>query len=297
MNTFNYDTALQKIKELKSTKAYRHDYTDILQWKVDFLFYDVLHLKNEYTNALAGLEHLYDISDKTGKIICAEKISHIYKHLGLAKNALEYLQDSSDYINKTQSLSLHIMDYNMTDYSDAYSCFCDLMSEMSREPFKYIKKDKDSYNTYKTVFFIYHKQYTDALLCINKVITLYEDLRSKHLTNCYFIKGELYRHKKDYDKAVQYYLECLDIYNLTNDFDVYSLAYALFLYVTNKHQISSNFTAPISLEDTHTKCVDLDIKYNLFIVKKVLHATDRKYPLELKTKAAEYLDKHVFIIP
>lgn len=76
--------------------------------------------------------------------------------------------------------------------------------------------DFDNYKLkrYKPIFIFYDKKPSKEemlIQCIDEVIKVYEGENNRLRANAYFIKAEIYRLYKQYDKSVIEYKHCMDV--------------------------------------------------------------------------------------
>lgn len=275
--------------------SYEHNY------RLFFIKCDLLHFENRYHDALVEFELLLNsnINNDDHLIEIIDKISHINKHLGNFEQAINELSHLDEKIQNPKKISLYLLAYAMLENQEYFRMADELIVEMSKNTEIYVTKTKDSYHTYKAVICCYCYQYGAAHKAIDIAIACYENISSRFLTNCYFIKGEIFRHENRYAEACLYYQKCINTYRLNDDFDVYSLAFALILYVKTVYNINHEFEESFSIDQVKSKCSDLSMKYNLKIVMNLdeLLKSKNENRLDEYEIIHSYFERYIFFIP
>lgn len=274
------------------------------QYRMDYLTYDLLHYKNQYVKALEGFESLYakNLSNPDHLNELLERLSHINKHMGQFETALgNALHLKNQQVQNSKVLSLYYLLYDMDGDNSWLSKAEDTLCKMSENEALYIPPEKAHYYTYQAVMFIYKYKYGAAHKAIDEAIAYYESSGNKYITNCYFIKGEIYRFDQNHEKACEYYQKCLNTYKLNGDLDVYTLAYALLIYEKSINGVTHQFHQDYSLEQVKEFCVELEMAYNrklVFALDELLKAAkDLTRNRDLYNQQKAYFDSHVFFIP
>ena len=301
MQTGNYPMARRIINGMTSSQKSMLEKREDDYYSFSFICADLLHLENKYYQALNAFDQLRItyLSVATRQIQIIEKISHIKKHLGDFSGAINELKRLPRELRISKSVSLLLLSYsqyhNIQDLMSAKEC----LNIMESEKEKYITKAKDSFHTYQAVVFIYEYKYNLAHNTINIAINLYEKNDSRFLNNCYYIKAEIYRHEGKFVKACEYYQKCLDSYRFNGDFDVYSLAYIMIVYLNKVYNAKHKFYENISLELVKQRCVELGMNYNKTLsmwVSEILLCLDHNKIQETEA-IQQALDFGVFFIP
>ena len=266
-----------------------------------FICADLLHLENHYYEAQNALNQLrvQHLHNQERQIEIIEKMAHIKKHLGDFNGAIAELVYLPKDMQTAKSVSLYLLQYCLYPdpgyLAEAKTC----LQHMSDEFPTYVTPVKDSLHTYQAVIYTYEHKYSMAHRSIDIAIDLYESLDSRFLNNCYFIKGEIFRHEKEFSKACEYYQRCLNAFRFNKDFDVYSLAYVMITYLNVVYSANHRFCESISLDAIKTRCVELGMQYNkalaMWLSELIMNLEDGN------TASAKgiisILDSRVFFIP
>lgn len=297
-------THAQKLLE----KLQRFQHPDSLQdenyqYRLKFIEYDLLHYNNMYIKSLEGYNILLtlNLTDHVRYYEICERLCHINGHMGKFDDALGYAENLPEHQRRKSKLVLHLLNYamkmNETDLLNAKKYFY----EMDELQDLYVTSKKDSYHTYQAVLLLYDFKYDSAHNAIDKAIDCYERIGSKFLTNCYFIKAEIYRHEGKHNNACEYYQKCLNIYRLNEDFDVYSLVVTLLIYEVQINKAKHNFSQDYSLEFIKKTCDKLNMNYNRHIAMSLdmLIKYKKTYSNKKKEykKIQSYFEQCVFFIP
>lgn len=298
LDSGNYKKARDILDNLTSSQKNDLENDFETKYVLDFLKADLTHLENNYVQSLEMLELLRVnyIADTEKEQKITEKISHVQKHLGNFTKALSEIAVLPDNIRVQKAVSLNLLEYSMKG-DDAYLKAAEhnlhlLESNLSL----YVSEQKDSYHTYKAVTCIYDEKYAVAHNMIDKAISLYENIDSRFLNNCYFIKAEIYRHENKFKLACGYYQRCLNAYRFNNDIDVYSMAYIMLTFLNIIYKTNHQFEETFSLEEIKTICSEHYMEYNKVLIMKL----DELIKTQSNQKADElksYFDKYVFFIP
>lgn len=298
-----YEAADVQLKALGKSNNQLLLQNEDYQYRLKFIRYDLFHFKNQYQQALIGFEalqteHLHNTVRYTE---IRERLSHISNHMGHFDDALVYADSLPEIQRRKYRLCIKLLSYPISGNEDCLQEAQRLFCEMEAYKEQYITAQKDSYHTYQAVLMIYAYKFDAAHRAIDKAIALYEELGSKFLTNCYFIKGEIYRHSGNHDQACEYYQKCLNTVRLNGDFDVYSLAVSLLLYEIRIHGSIHNFDQDQSVDAIKERCIDYEMKYNCKIVMKLDELLKRQAELpqnesEYK-KLNQFFEHYVFFIP
>lgn len=298
-----YSTAQKLLTSLTENRDYLLSQDEDYQYRLNFIKYDLLHFDNKYQQALDGFEILMatsaQTSDRYYKIL--ERICHIKSHLGRFQEALGNADRLPLSQKRKSKLVLSLLAYIMYGKDDYYQQAKNAFYEMEKCQQEYITPTKDSYHTYQAVLLTYTYKFDSAHRAINKAIACYENIGSKFLTNCYFIKAEIYRHEGAHDQACEYYQKCLNTYRLNGDYDIYSLVVSLLLYEINIHNAKHNFDQDSDLESIKEQCIHLGMDFNKKVVMCLDELLKLKAELPQHKKEYEQLQKffknYVFFIP
>lgn len=128
-------------------------------FRLKFIKADLLHLQNEYEEALNQFEllRLNNLNDDSKMQEIIEKISHIQKHLGNFEQAIAEAQVLNNDIKSQKCLSLNLLEYSVTENEHYLRAAEKNIHDIEKVSTKYITSQKDSYDTYKAVVCIYHK--------------------------------------------------------------------------------------------------------------------------------------------
>lgn len=294
----DYQSAQQIIERMTSNEKNLIDKDPETFFRLKFIKADLLHLQNEYEEALNQFEllRLNNLNDDSKMQEIIEKISHIQKHLGNFGQAIAEAQVLNNDIKSQKCLSLNLLEYSVTENEHYLRAAEKNIHDIEKISTKYITSQKDSYDTYKAVVCIYHKKFNVAHRFIDQAISIYEKQDSRFLNNCYYIKAEIFRHEQKYSQACEYYQRCLNAYRFNNDIDVYSMAYTMLVYLNTVYNAKHEFEITYSLDELKKICAKRKMDYN----KKILMKLDQLNTCkdnEIKQTIICYFDKFVFFIP
>lgn len=224
----------------------------ISKYKAQFEYANINHFLGEYKKTIEDLEFINtQLSENDQYQLTLLKdsyklLAHTYKHIGnfeIAKHNLEckYHLFENDLSYIKSYFSILIFFYNdkflQTEIDD--SKLKEIKEDMGKK-FQLFKKRReeinDTYYYYETYYAIYHyykndydlKSLNESLKYIDLAINYYEKNCKRLVTNCYFIKAEIYRHLSEWDKAIEYYLKCCKIYEKNQDNDIRFLLSIIF---------------------------------------------------------------------
>ena len=294
----DYQSAQQIIERMTSNEKNLIDKDPETFFRLKFIKADLLHLQNEYEEALNQFEllRLNNLNDDSKMQEIIEKISHIQKHLGNFEQAIAEAQVLNNDIKSQKCLSLNLLEYSVTENEHYLRAAEKNIHDIEKVSTKYITSQKDSYDTYKAVVCIYHKKFNVAHRFIDQAISIYEKQDSRFFNNCYYIKAEIFRHEQKYSQACEYYQRCLNAYRFNNDIDVYSMAYTMLVYLNTVYNAKHEFEITYSLDELKKICAKRKMDYN----KKILMKLDQLNTCkdnEIKQTIICYFDKFVFFIP
>lgn len=293
----NYDEAKSLLETIKQSACQTFtDATNILQ--LEILEADLLHYKNQYKEALDAFVAIAakDIDNET-RIEVYERQCHLHRHLGNFEEALTICEHLPTPINLQRALGLNYMAYSQYEEEKYCKQAKHILDIMSNSLDVYISEQRDSYHTYLAVEKAYEHNYPAAHQSIDVAIELYELLESKFLTNCYFIKAEIYRHSGFHSKACEYYQKCLNIYQLNGDFDIYTLVSTMITYENIVHNARCKCNLDIEADCVAKRAQDLDMKYNYKLSSKIQQYCSSSVSETDKTAIANFFENYIFIIP
>lgn len=231
-----------KAKEYFDTYIKDRYHDSIGKFKASYEYANIQHFLGNYDSAIETLEilktQLSEINPNELNILkdVIILLSHIHKHVGKFLIGYELLNKNEHLFKGNINYNRHffsllIFSHNwkyidkryvskydyleiLKDKLDSFYCERDCMNE-----------DYYFYETYYPIFNSYINNFsieslTDGLQKINVAIEYYKENYKRFLTNCYFIKAEIYRHLNKWDEARENYLECYNIYEKNNDKDI-----------------------------------------------------------------------------
>ena len=195
-----------------------------LTYKYNLILSNCEHMLNQYETALATLSIIEIPSYKkyNQKYEIELHKAHYNKHLWHCNEALEILDSIKDnsFAALVDSLGILAAKYFINDLSVPYSSD-DSLKEFKKKFFNASNSslnctDFDNYKLkrYKPIFIFYDKKPSKEemlIQCIDEVIKVYEGENNRLRANAYFIKAEIYRLYKQYDKSVIEYKHCMDV--------------------------------------------------------------------------------------
>lgn len=219
-----YQTARQKLSDFESD--YKDDFNNNihLAYKYYLILSNCEHMLNQYQTALDTLS-IIELNPYAKYNLAFEielNKAHYNKHLWNCNEALELLENIKDrsFTALVDSLGILTAKYFINDLNVPNS------SENSLEEFyKLFQKatncslthnDYDDYKLkrYAPIFFYYQEKPVkekELIHMIDEVIKIYESENNRLRANAYFVKGEIYRLYRQYEKAIVEYKRCLDI--------------------------------------------------------------------------------------
>lgn len=238
--TTEYEEHLHKIKMDILVGKYQTARQQLLKFEADYKddFYNNIHLAYKYYLMLSDCEHMLNQYQTALDILSIIELkpytkynldfeielhkAHYNKHLWNCNEALEILEKIKDrsFAALVDSLGILTAKYFVNDL------FVPNSSNDSLEEFNkkfqmatnssLVHNDYDDYKLkrYAPVFFFYKEKppKEDQLIqMIDEVIKIYESENNRLRANAYFVKAEIYRLYRQYEKAVVEYKRCLDI--------------------------------------------------------------------------------------
>lgn len=246
-----------------------------LIYKRDFELANLNHFLGNYEQAFDGLKILLTtvINDQIycesnlGKKLYIEIIllqSHIKKHLGYfseAKYILTQIPNDEMSIH-TQRASFSIEIFYLNEFKTHSNEWAKFLKELRRKmsKFKELRSNKDSdfyfYETYYPIVKFYSNNFNSQnisklIRMEDKAIKYYIKNEKRYLTNCYFIKAELYRISEQWENAEEYYNLCYDVYCNNGDRDIlYLLAYTIkAIFISDNINIKIDFDIDKTIDE------------------------------------------------
>lgn len=266
--------------------------------QLEILEADLLHYKNHYREAHEAFVAIAakDIDEAT-RIDVYERQCHMQRHLGDFKTALTICEHLPKHIRLPRALGLNFMAYAQYEDETYREQAVNILDTMCPDLNIYISERRDSYHTYLAVKEAYEHNFIVAHQSIDVAIKLYESLKSKFLTNCYFIKAEIYRHSGRHSEACQYYQKCLNIYEFNGDFDIYTLVYTMITYENLAHDARYKCKLDIKSDELIRRAQDLNMGYNHKLATMIQAYCCSDTSESTKTEIGKYFEKYIFIIP
>ena len=210
--------------------------------KATYEYANILHFIGEYPDSKQKLEMLQaQLSESNYDELNILKdsiklLAHINKHMG-------HFRYAYDLLNHHQNLFDNEFTYNKSYFSILIFCYNQSFLDTNYQNKSYylnVLEEKLSifhqqrnvkneefyfYETYYPVYICYKNNFSKeslhiALNMIDDAINYYEKKYRRFLTNCYFLKAEIYRHLNMWENAKENYLKCFEIYENNNDKDI-----------------------------------------------------------------------------
>lgn len=219
-----YQTARQQL--LRFEAVYKDDfYNNIhLAYKYNLMLSDCEHLLNQYQTALDILS-IIELKPYTKYNLDFEielHKAHYNKHLWNCNEALEILGKINDrsFAALVDSLGILTAKYFVNDLfvpnssNDSLEEFNKKFQMATNSSLVHNNYDEYKLKRYAPVFFFYKEKPTkeeQLIQMIDEVIKIYESENNRLRANAYFVKAEIYRLYRQYEKAIVEYKRCLDI--------------------------------------------------------------------------------------
>ncbi len=236
-----YKEATQLYHEIAATPPANNK---VLQYKLKFEWANLIHFLGEYNSAYEELELLLSvicndqlfIKSTIGEILFTDIVllqAHVKKHQGDFNNAASILMNvpenhrSIPWLRSHFSIDILRMNELVQPSHDWDILLGNL--ELKMDVFLKKRKIKNSdyyfYEAYYPIIFFYKNRFEKNIIpklikIEDQAITYYENEERRYLTNCYFIKAELYRILKDWKSAEEFYNRCYNIYCNNGDKDI-----------------------------------------------------------------------------
>lgn len=216
----------------------------ILQYKLKYERANLTHFLGDYNSAYEELELLLAeicndqkfVDSKKGDILFTDIVllqAHIKKHQGDFDNAALILMNVTEKYRGIPWLRSHfsIDILRMNELDQAANDWDILLNNLllKMEAFQEKRTVKNSdyyfYEAYYPIVCFYKSKFDKSMIpelirIEDQAIKYYEKEERRYLTNCYFIKAELYRIAQDWKNAEEYYNRCYNIYCQNGDKDI-----------------------------------------------------------------------------
>ena len=219
-----YQTARQKLSRFESD--YKDDfYNNIhLAYKYYLILSNCEHMLNQYQTAIDTLS-IIELKPYT-KYNSAFEIdlhkAHYNKHMWNCNEALEILENIYDrsFAALVDSLGILAAKYFVNDLyvpnssGNSLEEFYKQFQRATNSSLSHNDYDNYKLKRYAPIFFFYKEKPAkeeQLIQMIDEIIKTYESENNRLRANAYFVKAEIYRLKKQYEKAIVEYKRCLDI--------------------------------------------------------------------------------------
>lgn len=216
----------------------------IVHYKLKFEQANLTHFLGDYNTAYEGLELLLSeicndqnfIESSIGEILYTDIVllqAHVKKHQGAFDNAASILLSVTKNFRSIPWLRSHfsidILRMNeLIQPSHEWIALLDnlyLKMEAFKEKRKIRNSDYYFYEAYYPIVCFYKSKFDKGIIpelikIENQAISYYEKEERRYLTNCYFIKAELYRIASDWKNAEEFYSRCYNIFCHNGDKDI-----------------------------------------------------------------------------
>lgn len=248
----------------------------VLKYKLQFEDANLVHFLGDYNTAYEKLNILLALIcndqqffDTTiGKSLYTDIVilqAHIEKHRGNFDNAASILMKVEDNHRSIQWLrthfSINILQLNeLIQPSRDWEILLDNLA-YKMAVFKDKRKLKNSdyyfYEAYYPIVCFYASKYDKSIIpkliaIEEQAIAFYEKEERRYLTNCYFIKAELYRINRDWKNAEEFYNRCYNIYCHNGDKDILYLVAITCKYLQRFENVTLNI--PFDWDATIDDC-------------------------------------------
>lgn len=216
----------------------------VLKYKLKYEEANLVHFLGDYNTAYEELTILLALicndqqfyETTIGKSLYTDIVilqAHVEKHRGNFDNAASLLMNVEEDHRSIQWLRTHFS-INILQLNDMIQPSHDweiLLNDLSYKMtvFKDKRKLKNSdyyfYEAYYPIVRFYVNKYDKGIIpklisIEEQAITFYEQEERRYLTNCYFIKAELYRLNGEWKNAEEFYNRCYNIYCHNGDKDI-----------------------------------------------------------------------------
>lgn len=273
-----YEKARNLINNFNSSYSKMYDKNNDLLFKIKLLESDCEHLLNNYENALAILLPLKrkDLNFANNNYTIELHEAHYYKHLWKCNEALILLKsiETNSFSGLVDSLGILTSKYFIDDLHIPYSNDSTLETYRKKYIQAYnsnlVRSDEENLKLhrheciYKFYFGATDKK--ELIKIATDVIELYKARNSRLLANAYFIRAELYRMYKDYEKTILDYQRCASI---TNDNNIKIQTSVMMYYLEKIKKVQSiDFPEYMTKEKIISTCRNKN-KYGEILVAKI----------------------------
>lgn len=286
----DYDVKLSKIQILLFEGLYKEAETEINKlylednkilninndYFVKFILIesDCQHLLNNYNKAIDKinillLDNQYDNYNKNN--IFELKLAHFYKHIWESDKSLnilhrisntncEALMEMLGVLSCKYFINENVRNFNNLTTLNLYNSLINKISYKNIKDFQRLERHKiimAFYNNNSTL--------TDLIPRIDNVIKFYKFENNRLVANAVFLKGELYRLNKEYDKAIACYIDTL---TYTDD-DNIRIQVNIMLYYLNKIKKINLTEKYMSINEVILLCHTHNNNYGMILIRKI----------------------------
>ena len=216
----------------------------ILLYKLEFEQANLTHFLGDYNAAYEDLELLLAeicsdqkiMESSIGEILYTDIVllqAHVKKHQGAFNDAASILTNVTENYRSIPWLRSHFS-IDILRMNELIQPSCDwtvlldnlyLKMEAFKEKRKIRNSDYYFYEAYYPIVCFYKNKFNKSMIpelikIENQAISYYEKKERRYLTNCYFIKAELYRIMEDWKNAEEFYGRCYNIFCHNGDKDI-----------------------------------------------------------------------------
>lgn len=217
---------------------------EILRYKLKFEQANLTHFLGDYNTAYKDLELLLAeicndqkfIKSSIGEFLYTDIVllqAHVKKHQGAFDDAASILMNVTENYRSIPWLRSHfsIDILRMNELIQPTYDWDNLLDNLylKMEAFKEKRKIRNSdyyfYEAYYPIVCFYKNKFNKGMIpelikIEDQAISYYEKEERRYLTNCYFIKAELYRIVRDWKNAEEFYSRCYNIFCHNGDKDI-----------------------------------------------------------------------------
>ena len=217
---------------------------EILRYKLKFEQANLTHFLGDYNTAYKDLELLLAeicndqkfIKSSIGEFLYTDIVllqAHVKKHQGAFDDAASILMNVTENYRSIPWLRSHfsIDILRMNELIHPTYDWDNLLDNLylKMEAFKEKRKIRNSdyyfYEAYYPIVCFYKNKFNKGMIpelikIEDQAISYYEKEERRYLTNCYFIKAELYRIVRDWKNAEEFYSRCYNIFCHNGDKDI-----------------------------------------------------------------------------
>ena len=216
----------------------------ILRYKLKFEQANLTHFLGDYNAAYEDLELLLAeicldqkiMESSIGEILYTDIVllqAHVKKHQGAFNDATSILMNVTENYRSIPWLRSHFS-IDILRMNELIQPSCDwtvlldnlyLKMEAFKEKRKIRNSDYYFYEAYYPIVCFYKNKFNKSMIpelikIEDQAISYYEKEERRYLTNCYFIKAELYRIMEDWKNAEEFYGRCYNIFCHNGDKDI-----------------------------------------------------------------------------